>query len=234
MKNINVFSLAAGNMRTSVLEKVILEKVEVPGMLAIDEESILKEGCLFHTCGHQAQEVHVRLTLDIFYLYEDEDYLDCVDQIDFRSITGVKLVNDDTFELYTALSVVHLFSMYDSQDHTASSYVDIIEKECQITRVAETESSSESLKIEETESEYAKVEVEPIIVEDTPWYYYPWIYLCPCWIKRRFVTIDPEVTSASGGGTTNIQEQPAASGTYNPQFRLDVNDQDLDDVPDAS
>ena len=64
--------------------------------LSIQEKTVIRQGRLFYSCGYESMAVYVQLYENVMQYFEDEECMEEIGQIDFRSITGIKYIDEDT------------------------------------------------------------------------------------------------------------------------------------------
>ena len=150
--------------------------------LSIQEKDIIRNGRLFYSFGDESMAIYVQLYENVMQYFEDEECMEEIGQIDFRSITGIKYIDEDTFELHTVIhDKVHVFAMYDTKCHQAGLWVDDIQQYAKISRIEV--STDESTDYDENSSyDSRKNAIQPVVVKETPWY---WYLCCCCLCKNK-------------------------------------------------
>ena len=183
---------SVGMMNTDLEEIVFNEENS-----SINEKSIIRQNRLFYSCGNETMAVYAQLCQDKMYYFEDEECMESIGEIDFRSITHITCIDEDTFELHTLIhDKVHVFAMYDTKCHESELWVNDIETICNISRLEANADEDESY--DETTNDSMGDVLIPVIVEDNPWYY----YICCCFMKKKEVVIYPTNTNINEAGVT--------------------------------
>ena len=151
----------------------------------MSEKSVLRQDRLFYSCGNETKAVYVQLCQTILHQFEDEECLEEIGRIDFRSITTVCYIDEDTFELNTAIhDKVHVFAFYDTNCHNSEEWITDIVTKCGISRIALESEYSTSYYIT-TKSSIDEILLPPVVIEPEVHSWYHTLYWLCC-IEKLF------------------------------------------------
>lgn len=196
-------SEAVALLRTSAATKfnIGLDRVSFKDEdLKISERNVIRQGHLFYSCGNTSKAVFVQLCQNKIYQFEDEECIDEVAKIDFRSITSARKIDHDTFELHTVIhDKVHVFAMYDTHCHDADLWINDMQELCNVTKMDRSDDAFDRTPCTEEEDKDNNMAGErPSDDQDTEaehnkhqlsWYHY---LLCFCCCRKTQTLVKPD------------------------------------------
>ena len=90
-------------------------------------------GRLYYSLNDESKLVYAQLFNDKILLFIDEECMSKIGNINLSTITDVKLLNKQTFELHSInQDKIYLFTIYDTDNDDANIWVNILVNKCNI------------------------------------------------------------------------------------------------------